>query len=62
MIFVSSESFSHNTAQAELSWIFKIFLWIVLGGHLQEAMAQVEKEEKGVPVVAQWLTNPTRNH
>ena len=25
-------------------------------------MAQVEEEEKGVPIVAQWLTNPTRNH
>ena len=24
-------------------------------------MAQVEEEEKGVPIVAQWL-NPTRNH
>ena len=21
-----------------------------------------KKKEKGVPVVAQWLTNPTRNH
>ena len=24
-------------------------------------MAQVEKEDKGVPIMAQWLTNPTRN-
>ena len=22
----------------------------------------VAKEQRGVPVVAQWLTNPTRNH
>ena len=22
----------------------------------------IQKENKGVPVVAQWLTNPTRNH
>ena len=24
--------------------------------------ADEEKTKKGVPVVAQWLTNPTRNH
>ena len=24
--------------------------------------ASVERESPGVPVVAQWLTNPTRNH
>ena len=23
---------------------------------------RTEKRKKGVPVVAQWLTNPTRNH
>ena len=23
---------------------------------------QIKKKESGVPVVAQWLTNPTRNH
>ena len=22
----------------------------------------IKKNERGVPVVAQWLTNPTRNH
>ena len=22
----------------------------------------IKKSEKGVPVMAQWLTNPTRNH
>ncbi len=22
----------------------------------------IQKEVKGVPVMAQWLTNPTRNH
>ena len=24
--------------------------------------AELEKQEGGVPIVAQWLTNPTRNH
>ena len=24
--------------------------------------AKSERERQGVPVVAQWLTNPTRNH
>ena len=24
--------------------------------------AKREKKKKGVPIVAQWLTNPTRNH
>ena len=25
-------------------------------------MREVKKEEPGVPAVAQWLMNPTRNH
>jgi len=25
-------------------------------------MAIIEKSKNGVPVVVQWLTNPTRNH
>ena len=24
--------------------------------------AQLKKDKKGVPIVAKWLTNPTRNH
>ena len=30
--------------------------------HNQKTNNPVEKWSKGVPVVAQWLTNPTRNH
>ena len=28
----------------------------------QQTENQIKKLERGVPVVAQWLTNPTRNH
>ena len=28
----------------------------------KEAKCQKLKSDQGVPVVAQWLTNPTRNH
>ena len=28
----------------------------------QPLRRQIERMAKGVPVVAQWLTNPTRNH
>ena len=29
---------------------------------MEKAMAVIVKTVSGVPVVAQWLTNPTRNH
>ena len=29
---------------------------------LKDVGLAVKKNESGVPVVAQWLTNPTRNH
>ena len=33
------------------------------GAALEKARRQKKKKkERGVPVVAQWLTNPTRNH
>ena len=28
----------------------------------QEMAKRQKKKKRGVPVVAQWLTNPTRNH
>ena len=34
--------------------------WIELEPLMLNEMS--EKERQGVPVVAQWLTNPTRNH
>ena len=36
-----------------------------LAGHDQLAMEEMKVNNKGkvgVPIVAQWLTNPTRNH
>ena len=29
---------------------------------MQWSIIQLKKEMKEVPIVAQWLTNPTRNH
>ena len=30
--------------------------------HIHNGIIAIKKNEIGVPVVAQWLTNPTRNH
>ena len=32
------------------------------GAALEKAKTKNQKKKKGVPVVAQWLMNPTRNH
>ena len=33
-----------------------------LAGRVNRFKATLRVERRGVPVVAQWLTNPTRNH
>ena len=33
-----------------------------LAWELLHAVGTIKKEKQGVPVVAQWLANPTRNH
>ena len=33
-----------------------------MGAALKKKKKRKEKKERRVPVVAQWLTNPTRNH
>jgi len=47
--FIAIQAFLKKEAKSQID---------TLTHHLNE----LEKEEQGVPVVAQWLTNPTRNH
>ena len=39
---------------------------LTMGAHSEDSTIlsyyQSEKPQQGVPVMAQWLTNPTRNH
>ena len=45
----------------------KILLWIILSSHLMQtlsisSLAHLKELILRVPIVAQWLTIPTRNH
>ena len=40
-----------------------VLIWNILENKNKNGISNVNKERKwGVPVLAQWLTNPTRNH
>ena len=42
--------------EKQLKWLFKIFQ------NIGSSCCGTAEMNPGVPVVAQWLTNPTRNH
>ena len=35
---------------------------ILLSDNMDFKMKSIKKDKEGVPIVAQWLTNPTRNY